>query len=265
MSLIEAIILGLVQGLTEFLPVSSSGHIELVKVIFGQQVNEGLFFTLALHAATALSTVVVLRKEILGLFTGMVKKGEQSSWNYIILILISMIPAAFVGFFLEEKIETLFNGNLLLVGSCMLITGVILFFSDRFKKEHGEITPKKAFWVGIIQAIAILPGISRSGSTIAGGVLLGLDRSRIAAFSFIMVLPLIVGASLKKVMDFGTEGIAAELPDFGALIVAFIAAFVAGLFACKWMIALVKKSKLSWFAYYCWLVGTIAIVAYFTA
>jgi undecaprenyl-diphosphatase len=263
MSLIEALILGLVQGLTEFLPVSSSGHIELVKVIFDQQVKEGLFFTLVLHAATALSTIVIFRKEILGLFTGIVKKGEQSSWNYILLIIISMIPAALVGFFLEDKIETLFNGNLLLVGTCLLITGIVLFFSDKIKNNENELSPKNALWVGVIQAIAILPGISRSGSTIAGGVLLGIDRAKMAAFSFIMVLPLIVGASFKKVMDFGTDGIAAELPDLSALLVAFLAAFVAGLFACKWMISLVKQSKLSWFAYYCWLVGTISIVSYF--
>ena len=152
---------------------------------------------------------------------------------------------------------------MLLVGICLLITGVVLFFSDKIKNNDNEVTRGSAWWVGVIQAIAILPGISRSGSTIAGGVLLGINRGKMAAFSFIMVLPLIVGASLKKVLDFGSEGIAAELPDLSALLVAFLAAFVAGLFACKWMISLVKRSKLSWFAYYCWIVGLIAIISYF--
>lgn len=263
MSLIEAIILGIVQGLTEFLPVSSSGHIELFKVIFDAQVEEGLFFTLSLHLATALSTVFVLNKEILGLFRDMFKKGASSSMPYIIKILISMIPAVLVGFFFEDTINSFFSGNLILVGICLLITGSILFYSDRMRYEGSDISNKDAFGIGIIQAIAILPGISRSGSTIAGAVLMGKDRAKATAFSFIIVLPLIVGASLKKIIDYRGSELTDAVPDVASLGVSFVFAFIAGVIACRWMISLVRKSRLKWFAFYCWAVGLTSVIVSF--
>ncbi len=263
MSLIEAIFLGILQGLTEFLPVSSSGHIELFKVIFDTHIEEGLFFTLILHLATALSTVFVLKKDIFGLFQNMFKKGDGSSMPYVIKILISMIPAVLVGFFLEDEIDAFFSGNLGLVGVCLLITGVILFYSDRMRYEGSEITNKDAFGIGLIQAIAILPGISRSGSTIAGAVLMGKDRAKATAFSFIIVLPLIVGASLKKLIDYRGSEITEAVPDMASLGVSFVFAFVVGVFACRWMVSLVRKSRLKWFAFYCWAVGITSIIVSF--
>jgi undecaprenyl-diphosphatase len=264
MSLIEALILGLVQGLTEFLPVSSSGHLELAKVLLGNPVEEGLFYTIILHAATTLSTIVVFWKEIVGIVKGLFKREKEGSWFFILLVVVSMIPAALVGYFYEHEIEAFFNGNLLLVGCGLLLTGVILFWSDRTKSNDREIGVLDAVIVGLVQAIAITPGISRSGSTIATGVMLGVDRAKVAGFSFLMVIPLIIGASAKMLIDANpASGSAVTSPDLIPMIAGFAMAFVAGLFACRWMVALVKRSKLRWFAYYCWLVGTLSVFSYF--
>lgn len=265
MSLIEAIILGIVQGLTEFLPVSSSGHIEIFKVIQGVELKEALLFTVVLHLATACSTIVIYRKDILELSFGLFKKGDNESKRFALLVLLSMIPAAVVGLLWEEQIEGMFSGNMLLVGLMLVVTGVVLFISDRVERigSH-EIGVRKAIITGIVQAIAILPGISRSGSTIGTAVILGIKRETAARFSFLMVLPLILGASAKKFLDYlgAQESVDAGSSEISTLVLfaGFVAAFVSGLLALRWMIKLVQRSQLKWFAIYCLIVGTAACI-----
>jgi len=259
MSWIEALILGIIQGLTEFLPVSSSGHLELAKVILGDTSlpEESLLMTVVLHAATAISTLVVFRKDLLEIFTGLF----QFKWNeqtiFSLKVVISMIPAAFVGVFFNDAIESLFGGRLLLVGSMLIVTAVLLLLADRAKTSEKGVGYWDSIIIGISQAIAIMPGISRSGATISTSVLLGIDRSKAARFSFLMVVPLILGAMAKDLMS---GEINYESTHLMPLIVGFIAAFITGIMACTWMIALVKKAKLSWFALYCLVVGLVAIV-----
>ena len=260
MSIIEALILGIVQGLTEFLPVSSSGHLEIAKGVLGVQINpdESLFFTISVHAATALSTIVVFREDIMMLIRLLF---EPRLWNagrqYILYIIISMVPAVLVGLFYESEIEKLFDGNLLLVGMMLIITGLLLYMTTKVRRKRGKIGYLNSFIIGVTQAIAILPGISRSGATIATSLLLGVEKARAARFSFLMVIPLILGAMAKKIMDADGQIIAAgdTLPG----IVGFVAAFVTGLLACTWMVNLVKNSKLVYFAYYCFAAGVISI------
>lgn len=258
MSVVESLLLGIIQGLTEFLPVSSSGHLEIGKVIFGNdfQPKESLIFTIVLHAATALSTVVVFRKDIVGLIIGLFDKTDAGARHFSLKIIISMIPAALVGLFLEDTISQLFNGNLTRVGAMLFVTALLLLLADRAKNTHKDVTQGKALLIGVMQAIAILPGISRSGATIATAVLLGLDRQKAARFSFLMVLPLIFGSMAKSILDFeGGEQSLQWLPlTFG-----FFAAFITGILACRWMIALVKKSQLKYFSVYCVVVGSIAL------
>lgn len=261
MDWLQALILGIVQGLTEFLPVSSSGHIELVKALFGSEIEEGLTLSLTLHLATALSTVVIFRKDVLEIFKGLVQFKWNDETKFSWYIVLSMIPAVLVGLFFKDEIEELFNANVPLVCVMLLVTGIVLFWSDQAKNPHGKVNGLKAFIVGIIQAIAILPGISRSGSTIGSSVLLGIERSRAAKFSFLMVLPVILGAAAKDFMDIRTEGIGDLSISF--LSIAFISAFVVGIFACQWMIAIVKQSKLRYFSYYCWAVALIGLSWYF--
>lgn len=262
MGIIEAIVLGIVQGLTEFLPVSSSGHLEIVKALFGNNnvPEEGILITVVLHAATALSTIVIYRKDIVALLTGLLKFKWNDETKFVSFIVVSMIPAAFVGLFFEAEIEELFLGNLLLVGGMLIITSLLLLLADRAKKTHKSVSGFEAIVIGVAQAIAILPGISRSGATISTSVMLGIDRDKSARFSFLMVIPVILGKMLLDVKDIASGEV--ELPDTSmtALILGFIAAFVVGLFACKWMIALVKKAKLTYFAIYCFIVGIIASV-----
>ena len=354
MSFLEAIILGIIQGLTEFLPVSSSGHLELGKVILGSVPEEGMLMTVVLHFATALSTIVIFRKDIAEIFGGLFRFKNNEQLRFSILIIVSMIPAAIVGMLFEDQIDAFFGGNLLLVGLMLLLTGGLLFLADQAKSTEGKVTPVRAIIVGIAQAIAILPGISRSGATIGTSVLLGIDRTRAARFSFLMVVPLILGAMAVKTKDYleirslenddaagrtaviveelekdidlnytddkaiyfavlskeqkwdrceldkellkqnptiETESYTADLKaanlsdaqleevlnhDFGkirthvktskgALIGGFLAAFLVGLFACTWMIQLVKRSKLKYFAYYCFVVGLGAIAWTFIA
>jgi undecaprenyl-diphosphatase len=259
MEIIDAIILGIVQGLTEFLPVSSSGHLELASAILGENKlpEESLTFTVFLHFATALATMLVFRKEIAEIFKGLFqfKINEHSVFSFKIIL--SMIPAVFVGLLLEEQIEQFFGGKIILVGSMLLVTSFLLFLSDRAKNTSKSVTYKSAIIVGIAQAIAILPGISRSGATISTSVLLGIDKSKAAKFSFLMVVPLIFGKIAKDILD-GALTFTDE--SFGFLSAGFIAAFVSGFFACYWMIQLVKKSKLTYFAIYCAIVGVAAIV-----
>ena len=258
MDIFDSILLGIVQGLTEFLPVSSSGHLEIGKAILGDKSipEESLLFTVVLHFATALSTIVIFRKDILEIIKGFLSFKWNDDTKFVTKIAISMLPAAFVGLFFEEQLEQLFGGNILLVGCMLLITAVLLFFADKAKNTNKNVSFKDALIIGVSQAIAMLPGISRSGATISTSVLLGNDKTKAARFSFLMVVPLIFGKIAKDILggdlNFDSQNIT-------ALSAGFIAAFVAGLFACTWMISLVKKSKLSYFAIYCAIVGIIAI------
>jgi undecaprenyl-diphosphatase len=347
MDLFEVIILGIVQGLTEFLPVSSSGHIELVKAIFGEDSvgKESMLLTVVLHFATALSTVVIFRKEIAQIFKGLFAFKWNDELKFSLKIIISMIPAAIVGIVFKKEIESLFGGAITLVGCMLILTGILLFLADRAKKTDKQVGFGHAIIIGISQAIAILPGISRSGATISTSVLLGVDREKAAKFSFLMVVPLIFGAILFDTKDFlenrelentkealRTVTIVEELaedelftdidtklafnavfekelkwseaklagvtetttieseyktelknagipderveqilehdygmvrplqgPNMLALFIGFICAFITGLFACKWMIAIVKKAQLKYFSFYCFAVGIIAV------
>lgn len=256
--MLEAIILGIIQGLTEFLPVSSSGHLELAKVILGDESlpEESMLMTVVLHAATALSTIVVFRKDILDLLKGLFQFKNNEEFKFSLNIVLSMIPAALVGVLLDEQIEAFFGGKVLLVGAMLLVTAILLIFADKAKDTEKKVGVKEAIIIGISQAIAILPGISRSGATISTSVLLGIDREKAARFSFLMVVPLILGKIAKDVLDGAFDVIDGSMLNYG---VGFIAAFVTGILACTWMIKLVKKSKLKYFAYYCLVVGVIAI------
>lgn len=257
--ILKALIVGIIQGLTEFLPVSSSGHIEISKAILGLNFAEGqnLLFTLVLHTATALSTVFVFRKQILEILQGLFR-GKKEAINFTLKIILSMIPAALVGYFMKDTIEEFFSGNLLLVGSMLLITALLLVLADKAKNTKKDINFPHSLLIGVAQAVAIMPGISRSGATIATSVILGNDRSKTAAFSFLMVIPLIFGAMAKDLLDAESLAFSAEMTT--SLIVGFLAAFIFGILACKWMIALVKRAKLRYFAVYCAIVGTIAIL-----
>lgn len=262
MGILEAIILGIIQGLTEFLPVSSSGHLELGKAIFGEDgiPQEGVLFSVALHAATALSTMVIYRKDILDLIKGLLQFKWNDETKYVTKIAISMVPIVIVGLLFEEELETLFSGNVLLVGAMLLVTAALLFFTHRAGSREGAVTYKKSFAIGLSQAIAILPGISRSGSTIATALLLGVSKEKAAKFSFLMVLPPILGAAALKLKKYLEAPADHQTMEALPLTLGFIAAFVAGLFACSWMIKIVKRSKLSFFATYCAIVGVIALV-----
>ena len=258
MDIIDAIILGIIQGLTEFLPVSSSGHLELGKAILGDSTlpEESLLFTVVLHFATALSTIVVFRKDIFDILKGLFQFKWNEETQFSVKIILSMIPAVIIGLFFEEQLESLFGGNILLVGMMLIITALLLWLADKAKDTQKPVSYSNAYTIGIAQAIAMLPGISRSGATISTSVLLGNDKSKAARFSFLMVVPLIFGKIAKDLLS---GEITTESGNFTALSIGFVAAFISGLIACTWMIKLVKKSKLSWFAIYCLIVGIIAV------
>lgn len=259
MSIIEAIILGIIQGLTEFLPVSSSGHLELAKFIMGDESlpKESMMMTVLLHFATALSTVVIFRKEIIQIIKGLFAFQWNEEFKFSLKIIVSMIPAALVGVLFNDQLEAFFTGKIMLVGAMLILTGVLLLLADRAKHTDKNVSFSNALIIGISQAIAILPGISRSGATISTSVLLGIDREKSARFSFLMVVPLIFGKIAKDIMsdEFITTSV-----NYTSLSLGFIAAFLTGLLACTWMIKLVKKSKLSYFSIYCFIIGTVAIV-----
>lgn len=259
MSYLEAIILGIIQGLTEFLPVSSSGHLELMKAIFGDNSlpEESLTTTVVLHFATALSTLVVFRKEVAEIFKGLFQFQWNKELKFSLKIIVSMLPAVAVGLFFEEQLEAFFSGQIMLVGVMLIITAFLLLLADKAKNTNKKVSFFSAIIIGISQAIAMLPGISRSGATISTSVLLGVDRTKAARFSFLMVVPLIFG-KIAKDLTSGSINLAGD--KISILGMGFLAAFLSGLFACKWMIALVKKSKLSYFAIYCFIVGIIAII-----
>ena len=258
MEIIKSFILGIVQGLTEFLPVSSSGHIEIFKEIlnFSYDSENGLFFTLILHLATAMSTLIYFWVDVKKIIYSLFKLKKDENFNFSLMIIVSMIPAGLVGFFFENKINQLFNGNLLLVGSMLIITSILLFVSDKINNLKKELTVMNAFVIGIAQALAILPGISRSGSTIATSLFLGINRDLAAKFSFLMVIPIIVGSSLKMIIY---DNLIFEEVIVTNYIVGFLSALISGYYACKWMILLVRKSKLFYFSIYCLIVGLISI------
>lgn len=264
MSIIEAIILGIVQGLTEFLPVSSSGHIELGTVLLGVQSKDNLLFSVVVHCATALSTIVVFRKDIAQLIMGLFKFQWNDEVEYISKIILSMVPVGLVGVFYKDQVEAFFGGDVLLVGFMLLLTATLLAMTYYARKQGGKVTYPKAFIIGMAQAIAILPGISRSGATIATALLIGVEKERAARFSFLMVLIPILGASLLELKDYLEAPAVAGGISGIALLLGFIAAFTAGLLACQWMISIVKKGKLIYFAIYCFIVGIIAIVTALT-
>jgi undecaprenyl-diphosphatase len=258
MSFLEALILGIIQGLTEFLPVSSSGHLELAKAIQGQDLSgsSSMMMTVVLHFATALSTIVVFRKDLLEIFKGLFQFKMNEEFMFSVKIILSMIPAALVGVMFDDIIEGFFGGQVLLVGIMLILTGLLLFLADNARDTKKKVGFGHSIIIGIAQAIAILPGISRSGATIGTSVLLGIDREKAARFSFLMVVPLIFGKMAKDLFsdDFTTSGV-----SMGTISVGFIAAFITGIVACTWMIAIVKRSKLSYFSYYCFAVGLGAI------
>ncbi|MCH4822728.1 undecaprenyl-diphosphate phosphatase [Gramella lutea] len=259
MDVLDAVILGIIQGLTEFLPVSSSGHLELGKALLGDTSlpEESLLFTVVLHFATALSTLVVFRKDVFEIVGGLLSFKWNEETQFSLKIIISMIPAVVVGLLFEEQLEALFGGNILFVGFMLLITALLLWLADKAKDTGKKVSYPNAFVIGVSQAIAMLPGISRSGATISTSVLLGNDKTKAARFSFLMVVPLIFGKIAKDILS---GELMESSTSFSILAVGFVAAFIAGLVACTWMISLVKKSKLSWFAIYCFVVGLAAII-----
>jgi undecaprenyl-diphosphatase len=257
MNWFEAIVLGLIQGLTEFLPVSSSGHLELCKYLFGINPEANFYFSVVVHGATVLSTIVVLWKEISVLFKGIFKFRFNEETIYILKIIVSMIPVGIAGFFLKEIVEDFFTGNMIELGIEFIITAILLLLTLVIKPKERPIGFVDSFIIGIAQAIAVLPAISRSGATIATGMIIGNKKADIAKFSFLMVLIPIVGANLveMKTGDISTEGTSVLV-----IIIGFVVAFVSGYFACKWMISLVKKGNLLWFGVYCILIGIFSIL-----
>ncbi|MCD8167089.1 MAG: undecaprenyl-diphosphate phosphatase [Bacteroides sp.] len=256
----EALVLGLIQGFTEYLPVSSSGHLAIGEALFGLEGDSNLTFAIAVHAATVLSTIVVLWKEIEWLVKGFFKFQWNEETRYVVDIFVSMIPIAIVGFFLKDYVETLFVGGLTLIGCMLLVTAALLIFSYYAKPRQKEkISMKDAFIIGVSQACAVLPGLSRSGTTIATGLLLGNKKENMAQFSFLMVLIPILGEALLDLMKGGFSPAESGIPAL-SLIIGFVAAFVSGCIACKWMIGIVKRGKLIWFAVYCAIAGTVTIV-----
>lgn len=258
MNIFEAIFLGIIQGLTEFLPVSSSGHLEVGQALLGTSYQNNLLFTVVVHGATMLSTVVVFYSEIKTLTIDGLNLKMNDSKRYLFNIFISMLPVLIVGLFFEEKIESFFGGDIHFVGIMLFVTAGFLALTY-FVKAEGikKLTWANAFVMGLAQALAVLPGISRAGATISAGVLMGNKREEIARFSFLMVLVPILGANILALKDMGTLNGPTE--GIWVLLAGFISAFISGLFACKWMIKIVKKGKLIYFAVYCLLIGSIAL------
>lgn len=262
MSFLDAILLGIIQGLTEFLPVSSSGHLEIMKAIQGQELSgeSSMMMTVVLHFATALSTIAVFWKEVARIIKGLFQFKVNEEFLFSVKIIVSMIPAALVGVFFDDFIESFFSGKILLVGLMLMVTGAILFVAERAKRTDKSVGFKDAILIGIAQMVAILPGISRSGSTIGTSVILGIDREKAARFSFLMVVPLILGKVAKDVLspEFSSELAKSEISS-SVYAAGFATAFIVGILACTWMIKLVKRSKLSYFAYYCFIAGIATI------
>lgn len=262
MNSLEALVLGLLQGLTEYLPVSSSGHLTIGSTIFGMTGEESLSFTILVHVATVLSTLVILWKEIVWLLKGLFQFRWNKETKYVVNILISMIPVGIVGLFFKDTVEEIFGSGLLIVGIMLLVTASLLAFAYYAKPRQKEtISKKDAFIIGLAQACAVMPGLSRSGSTIATGLILGNKKENLAQFSFLMVIPPILGEALLETLKLmsGTEVASSDIPT-SSLVIGFLAAFISGCIACKWMINIVKKGKLVYFAIYCAIVGAITVV-----
>lgn len=261
MDWIEALVLGLIQGLTEYLPVSSSGHLAIGAALFGIEGEENLAFTIVVHVATVCSTLVVLWKEISWIFKGLFKGRMNDETRYALNIVVSMIPVGIVGVFFKDEVEAIFGSGLFVVGCCLLLTAVLLAFSYYYKpRQKPSISTRDAFIIGLAQACAVLPGLSRSGSTIATGLLLGNDKAKLAQFSFLMVMPPILGQALLDGIALAQgQDIAGGIPA-SSLGVGFAAAFVSGCLACKWMINIVKRGKLIYFAIYCAIVGLATLI-----
>ncbi len=277
METFEALILGLLQGLTEYLPVSSSGHLAIGSHILGIEAEENLMFTVAVHVATVLSTLVVLGGEIIRLVRGTFGPFNagasglarlNADQRYMLNIVVSMIPIFVVGIFFKDAVESIFGEDLrlLVVGCCLLVTAGLLAYSYYGKpRQKEQISLRDAFIIGIAQAVAVLPGLSRSGSTIATGLILGNNKAHMAQFSFLMVIPPILGEALLDTIKAAKEGFSAAFGDLSvmALVVGFVAAFVSGIAACKWMIGIVRRGKLIYFAYYCVAVGAVTLAYHF--
>lgn len=261
MSWLEALVLGLIQGLTEYLPVSSSGHLAIGSALFGIEGEENLAFTIVVHVATVFSTLVILWKEIEWIFRDLFKFKMNIGTRYAINIVISMIPVGIIGVFFKDTVEDIFGAGLLIVGCMLLLTAALLTFSYYAKpRQKTSISLKDAFIIGLAQACAVMPGLSRSGTTIATGLLLGNNKAQMAQFSFLMVIPPILGeALLDTIKAVQGEAIAGDIP-MSSLLVGFLAAFLSGCLACKWMINIVKKGKLIYFAIYCALAGAVTII-----
>lgn len=266
MNWFEALWLGIIQGLTEYLPVSSSGHLTIASTLFGIEAEENLAFTIAVHVATVLSTLVILWKEIAWIFKGLFQFKVNDETRYVFNILISMIPVGIVGVFFKDYVEQIFGSGLAIVGSMLLVTALLLTFSYYAKPRQKEnISLKDAFIIGLAQAVAVMPGLSRSGSTIATGLILGNNKAKLAQFSFLMVIPPILGEALldaMKMVKYGTASVMGDI-SLGVLAVGFVAAFVSGCVACKWMINIVKRGKLIYFAIYCAIAGIVTLICSF--
>ena len=256
MTWLEGIILGLIQGLTEFLPVSSSGHLAIAKALFDIETND-LAFEIAVHAATVLSVIVVFWKDIVALLKGLFKFKYNDETKYVLMILVSMIPVFIVGVFFKDKVEAIFGTGLFVVGIALLITALLLSISQVRKPGHHHLNYKRAFIIGCAQAIAVIPGLSRSGATIATGLMMGIKREDVTRFAFLMVLVPILGEAF---LDLVSGDMAASSAGVLPIALGFITAFASGVFACKVMIELVKKASLGWFAAYCIIVGLLCIV-----
>ncbi|MDR1380376.1 MAG: undecaprenyl-diphosphate phosphatase [Tannerella sp.] len=263
MSWLEALVLGLIQGLTEFLPVSSSGHLMIAGTFFGLNGEENLAFTVLLHVATVLSTIVILWTEIAGLFRGFFSFSRNEETKLVLKILLSAVPVGIVGLFFKDTVEDMFGSGLLLVGCMLLLTAALLtvsHFAGRRRKR--ELSYRDAFVIGLAQACAVMPGLSRSGSTIATGILLGIEKEKVAKFSFLMVIIPVLGEALLDVVKVlkGDELSAFQAIPASVMICGFAAAFLSGAFACKWMINMVKRGKLLYFAYYCIALGLFTVI-----
>jgi undecaprenyl-diphosphatase len=258
MNWIDALILGIVQGLTEFLPVSSSGHLELGKALFHLSTEDDLTFAIAVHGATVLSTIVVFYKEIGKLLANTFSFRWNESTKFVLKLFISMVPVIIVGLFFRDFVEQFFTGNVVFVGYMLIVTAGLLIITNFAKDKGREISFLDSFIIGIAQAIATLPGISRSGATISTGLLLGNKKDEMARFSFLMVLIPIIGVNVLDIIsgDLSVGNTSSLIP----LIVGFLSAFITGMFACRWMINLVKKGKLVYFGIYCFIIGIIAIL-----
>jgi len=266
MDWLQALLLGILQGIAEFLPISSDGHLELGKALLKVEGADNLLFTVVVHGATVLSTLIVFWKPIVKLIQGLFKFKMNEETQYVLKLIVSMIPVGIVGFFMKDWVESFFNGDMAFVGAMLLLTAAFLYLGHFLGKRKGgkPVSYVTAFIIGIAQAIAVMPGLSRSGTTIATGLMLGIDKKKLAEFSFIMVIVPIIGANAKELWDMrdaaASGATAAAGVGVAELIIGFIAAFVTGLLACSWMINLVKKGKLIWFAVYCTVVGILAII-----